>query len=125
MNKPTILITGANGLLGQKLVERLIAKGSFNILATGRGKCRLPQDWEGYTYVQMDITDKDQIDGVFASYHPSVAIHCASMTNVDQCETERDACFRQNVEAVDNIVKACKPYNTRLIHLSSDFIFVG
>jgi dTDP-4-dehydrorhamnose reductase len=125
MTKPTLLITGANGLLGQKLVERSIEKGSFHVLATGRGKCRLPRDWEGYTYVHMDITDKDQIEEVFAAYRPSIVIHCASMTNVDQCETERDACFQQNVEAVDFLVEASKLYDTHFIHLSTDFIFDG
>lgn len=125
MNKPTILITGANGLLGQKLVERLIEKGSFRILATGRGKCRLPREWGGYTYAHLDITDRDQVEEVFRKYKPSVAIHCASMTNVDQCETDRDACFSQNVEAVDFIVKACNQHKTHLIHLSTDFVFDG
>lgn len=125
MTKPTILITGANGLLGQKLVEKLIERSSYNILATGRGKCRLPRDWEGYSYIHMDITVKDQIEEVFAQYHPSIVVHCASMTNVDQCETDRDACFSQNVEAVNHIVNACMPYNTHLIHLSTDFIFDG
>lgn len=125
MNKPTILITGANGLLGQKLVERLIEKGTFRILATGRGKSRLPKEWQGYDYVEMDITNEGQIQGVFDRYRPVVAIHCASMTNVDKCETEKDACFSQNVEAVSFIVKACEKQGTHLIHLSTDFIFDG
>jgi dTDP-4-dehydrorhamnose reductase len=125
MNKPTILITGANGLLGQKLVERLVERGSFDILATGRGRCRLPREWRGYTYTQMDITDQDQINEVFAQHHPAIAIHCASMTHVDQCETDREACFSQNVEAVDFMVKACELYDTHFIHLSTDFIFDG
>lgn len=125
MNKPTILITGVNGLLGQKLVERLIERGTFDILATGRGKCRLPSEWKGYTYTQMDITDQDQVERVVDGSRPSVVIHCASMTNVDQCETDRDGCFRQNVEAVAFIVEACKRHHSHLIHLSTDFIFDG
>ncbi|HLT08016.1 MAG TPA: SDR family oxidoreductase [Cyclobacteriaceae bacterium] len=125
MNKPTILITGANGLLGQKLVERLIERGSFRILATGRGKCRLPQEWEGYTYTQLDITDQHRVREVFAIHQPVVVIHCASMTNVDQCETDRYACLKQNVEAVKYIVKACEKQGSHLIHLSTDFVFDG
>lgn len=125
MSKPTILITGANGLLGQKLVERLVQKGTFNILATGRGRCRLPKEWAGYSYTQMDITDQDQVDRVMDSARPATVIHCASMTNVDQCEIDRDGCFRQNVEAVAFIVEACKRHHSHLIHLSTDFIFDG
>lgn len=125
MNKPTILITGANGLLGQKLVERLIERDTFDVLATGRGKCRLPREWRGYTYSQMDITNQGQVDRVVNDSRPAVVIHCASMTNVDQCETDRDGCFSQNVEAVGFIVQACQRHRSHLIHLSTDFIFDG
>ena len=125
MNKPLLLVTGANGLLGQKLVERLLEKGNFNVLATGRGRCRLPQEWTGYNYAQMDITDPYQIYEVFSKYKPKVIVHCASMTNVDQCETDRDECYAQNVKAVSHLVKACEINNTHLIHLSTDFIFDG
>lgn len=125
MTKPYILITGANGLLGQKLVERLIEKDTYQILATGRGRCRLPKHWSGYEYTSMDITDKSQVQEIFNSYQPTVAIHCASMTNVDQCETDRDACFMQNVKAVELITRACEKHKTHLIHLSTDFIFDG
>lgn len=125
MNKPVLLITGANGLLGQKLVERLLKKGSFNILATGRGRSRLPNEWKGYTYVQMDITDPRQIYEVFSKYKPKVIVHCASMTNVDQCETDREDCYDQNVKAVSYLTKACEIHKTHLVHLSTDFIFDG
>ncbi len=125
MNKPYILITGANGLLGQKLVERLINQGRYKVLATGRGKCRLPKEWRGYTYAEMDITSANDVMEVYDEYIPAVTIHCASMTNVDQCEKDRDQCFKQNVEAVSFIVKACEKHNTHLIHLSTDFVFDG
>jgi len=125
MNKPYLLITGANGLLGQKLVERLGQNDSFNILATGRGACRLPGDWKGYTYEQMDITDPKKITEIFLQYAPEVCIHCASMTNVDLCETDREACYQQNVTAVSFITQACEMTKTRLIHLSTDFVFDG
>lgn len=125
MNKPYILITGANGLLGQKLVERLINQGSYKVLATGRGKCRLPKEWQGYTYAEMDITSSKDVMEVYDEFIPAVTIHCASMTNVDQCEKDRDQCFKQNVEAVSFIVKACEKYKTHLIHLSTDFVFDG
>lgn len=124
-SKPTLLLTGANGLLGQKLVAQLIEENTFNIVATARGACRLPKQWTGYTYVQMDITDPARINHIFLQYPPDVAIHCACMTNVDLCETEQNACYKQNVEAVRFIVSACEKYQTRLIYLSTDFIFDG
>lgn len=125
MNKPYILITGANGLLGQKLVSGLLERETFRVLATGRGKCRLPAGWKGYTYLRMDVTDPIQIEQVIGEFLPQVVIHCASMTNVDRCEVERKSCFEQNVTAVGNMVEACERHGVHLIHLSTDFIFDG
>src|SRR5690606_28316476 len=103
----------------------LIEKNTFTIIATAKGACRLPKHWTGYSYVQMDITDPVQINQVFLQYKPEVTIHCACMTNVDLCETERNDCYKQNVEAVSHIVRACEKFQTHLIHLSTDFIFDG
>lgn len=125
VSKPSILITGANGLLGQKLIDRLRGDTRFNIIATGRGTSRLPRDWKGYTYVHMDITQPEQVSGTFLQYKPDICIHCASMTNVDQCEIDREACYEHNVTAVSYIAQACEKSGTHLIHLSTDFIFDG
>src|SRR5690606_29684733 len=56
---------------------------------------------------------------------PEACIHCASMNNVDQCETDRQSCYLQNVVAVSHIAHACESTNTHLIHLSTDFVFDG
>ncbi|MBD8489843.1 SDR family oxidoreductase [Echinicola sp. CAU 1574] len=124
-NKPSILITGANGLLGQKLVKRLIEKGSFEIIATGRGACRLPESWKDYTYASMDITSQEDVKSVFTKFKPGLVIHGAAMTNVDQCETEKEACYQQNVAAVQHIIKACEQHASYMVHVSTDFIFDG
>lgn len=124
-NKPTLLITGANGLLGQKLVKRLLEKDNFQVVATGRGKCRLPSSWEGFTYLPMDITDAKDVDKVIERFTPNVVIHAAAMTNVDQCETDKDNCYLQNVEAVKHMVMACEKSGSYLLHVSTDFIFDG
>lgn len=123
--KPTLLITGANGLLGQKLVKRLLEKNNFHIIATGRGACRLPTEWEGFTYAPMDITDKGNVLEVMSRFHPQVIIHGAAMTNVDQCETEKEACKLQNVTAVAHIIDGAKQEGAYLVHVSTDFIFDG
>src|SRR5690554_6195052 len=123
--KPYLLITGANGLLGQKLVAGLLEKDTFRVLATGKGKCRLPTAWKGYTYLSMDVTDPVQIEQVIGKFLPQAVIHCASMTNVDRCEVERKSCFEQNVTAVAHMVDACSRHGVHLIHLSTDFIFDG
>ncbi|WAC10383.1 SDR family oxidoreductase [Dyadobacter pollutisoli] len=124
MEKKRILITGSNGLLGQKLVEMLVEKPSIETIATARGENRLPFH-EGYQYLEMDITNPADVDHVLAATRPHVIIHTAAMTNVDQCEMEKDACWKLNVTAVEILIAACKKYNIFFEHLSTDFIFDG
>lgn len=122
--KKRILITGANGLLGQKLVDLLTKQPDVDLIATARGSNRLPFA-DGYTYKAMDITDRQQVLDVVARTKPQVIIHTAAMTNVDQCEAEKDACWAQNVTAVESLVEACRINDTFLVHVSTDFIFDG
>ena len=119
-----ILITGANGLLGQKLVDLLSKQPGIELIATARGDNRLPYT-VGYAYRSMDITDRQQVLHVVAEEKPHVIIHTAAMTNVDQCEFEKDTCWQQNVLAVDYLVEACRLHDVFLCHVSTDFIFDG
>ncbi len=119
-----ILITGSNGLLGQKLVQLLSNKPEVTLLATARGENRLPQK-EGYTYAAMDIADKKQVKEVFNDFKPEAIIHTAAMTHVDECHENREACWKLNVKAVGYLLKAAQPFNSHFIHLSTDFIFDG
>ena len=105
--KKRILITGANGLLGQKLVGLLTKQSNVELIATARGDNRLPVK-EGYTYRSMDITDRQQVLDVTSDVQPNVVIHGAAMTDVDKCETQKDACWAQNVHAVEYIIEACR-----------------
>lgn len=120
-----ILITGSNGLLGQKLVKLLIDKGEDEIIATARGENRLPFESSAYQYDIMDITNQNQVAEVVAKHQPEVVIHTAAMTNVDQCETDRENCWKQNVDSVEYLIEACKTSGSFLLHLSTDFIFDG
>ncbi|MBL4624683.1 MAG: SDR family oxidoreductase [Flavobacteriales bacterium] len=122
MNK--ILVTGSNGLLGQKIIYNLLERGNFEIIATARGDNRIKVQ-QGYEFVSLDITDKEAVTEVFEKYQPNTVINTAAMTNVDQCEAEREECWELNVNAVKYIAKECEKYNTHLIHLSTDFVFDG
>jgi dTDP-4-dehydrorhamnose reductase len=126
-----ILITGSNGLLGQKLVYKLRNKVGVECIATARGVNRLVQQ-EGYVYDSLDITDKKNVETVFSKHLPDVIINTAAMTNVDACETERETSWLMNATAVDFQVKVLealqqknKNYKPHFIHLSTDFIFDG
>jgi dTDP-4-dehydrorhamnose reductase len=126
-----ILITGSNGLLGQKLVYKLQNKKNVSLIATARGANRLVKQ-EGYTYEPLDITKPSDVETVFAKYLPDVIINTAAMTNVDACETEREACWQMNTVAVEYQVKTLErlkkstpQYDPHFVHLSTDFIFDG
>jgi dTDP-4-dehydrorhamnose reductase len=119
-----ILVTGSNGLLGQKLIEKLSKTDNIEVIATARGENRLSFA-ENYKFVSLDITKKKEVETVFDSEKPDVVIHTAAMTNVDQCETEKDACWDLNVKAVEYLVEASNKHNSFLVHLSTDFIFDG
>lgn len=118
-----ILVTGSNGLLGQKLTELLEKDPSVKLIATARGKSVLPIT-QGEFHA-LDITDGKAVDEVFARTKPDVVINTAAMTQVDQCETEREACWTANVTSVENLVKACEKHNVHMVHVSTDFIFDG
>ncbi|MEQ8478130.1 NAD(P)-dependent oxidoreductase [Fulvivirga sp.] len=118
-----ILITGSNGLLGQKLIKLLCDEG-MEVIATSRGTNRLPNDGQ-YQYESLDIVNQQQVLDVVSKYKPDVIINTAAMTNVDQCESEKEACWDLNVNAVKYLIEACEVTGTHLLHVSTDFIFDG
>ena len=119
-----VLVTGSNGLLGQKLTERILSKKDFKLIATSKGNNRFTET-EGYTYAIMDIADEESINQVIAKFKPDVVINTAAMTNVDTCEIEKEICWTLNVTAVKYLIKACEKHQIQLIQLSTDFIFDG
>ncbi|MEA5256634.1 NAD(P)-dependent oxidoreductase [Arcicella aquatica] len=124
MLKKKILITGSNGLLGQKLVSLLANHADIHLIATARGNNRLSFT-EGYEYQEMDITNPEQVAEVIERIQPNAIINTAAMTNVDQCEFEKDLCWAMNVKAVEYLAEACEKHNIYLCHLSTDFVFDG
>lgn len=124
-SKKTILITGANGLLGQKLVQQILDEGQFEVIPTGLGESRLPTSLKSAKWISLDITDRDDVLQVFEKTRPDFVINTAAMTNVDICEKEKKACEILNIHAVMNLIQATEKFNSHLVHLSTDFIFDG
>lgn len=118
-----ILVTGSNGLLGQKLSEVLQRDQEVYLIATARGKSALTiQRGE---YHSLDISDGESVDSLLRFTKPDVVINTAAMTQVDDCETQRDACWKANVTAVEHLVRCCNALHIHLVHVSTDFIFDG
>jgi len=120
----TILVTGSNGLLGQKLTEKVLAEGRVKLIATSKGANRYPIA-NGYEYAEMDILNNGLVKQVIEKYQPDAIIHTAAMTNVDTGEADKELCHQLNVDATQNLISLCEKNNIRFIHLSTDFIFDG
>ena len=119
-----ILITGANGLLGQKLVSLLSKQQNCKLIATARGDARFLVP-ENIIYQSLDITDADACVSVIGNYRPDAIIHAAAMTQVDACETERELCDSINIQGTRNMIRAIGNGNTHFVHISTDFIYEG
>jgi dTDP-4-dehydrorhamnose reductase len=118
-----ILLTGSNGLLGQKLVKLITEETNHDLVATSRGDNRLKGS--SFKYKSLDITNKQEVDAIIDQVKPDVIINTAAMTNVDQCEEDKENCDLLNVESVRYLVEASERNNCFLVHLSTDFIFDG
>jgi dTDP-4-dehydrorhamnose reductase len=119
-----ILITGSNGLLGQKLIDLYKNKTEYELIATARGNNRYA-NLEGYTYESLDITNENEVAEIIKKHKPNVLINTAAMTNVDACESDKEGCDQLNIDAVKYLVNACNENQVHLIHISTDFIFDG
>jgi len=118
-----ILITGSNGLLGQKIVRQALKKGT-TFLATSKGDNRNP-DCPSEKYQSLDICDATAIEKVFSDFQPTHIIHTAAITNVDACELNPEECEMVNVTATRYLFEAAQKINAHFQLISTDFIFDG
>ena len=123
MKKGKILVTGANGLLGQAVTEVFKRESDIELCLTSVEE----KSYTGFDaeYRQLDICIKDNVKAIVADYKPDVILNCAAFTDVDKCETEREACWKLNVDAVKNLIIAARPHGIKLVHISTDYIFDG
>ncbi|WP_129716458.1 SDR family oxidoreductase [Pedobacter sp. SYP-B3415] len=120
----TILVTGSNGLLGQKITAACAGNPAFRLIATSRGADRY-QGYAHYIYASLDLLDAAGVKEVLDTYRPQVVIHTAAMTNADTCAEQPEACRALNVAVVADLVTNCRSIGAHLIYLSTDFVFDG
>jgi dTDP-4-dehydrorhamnose reductase len=118
-----VLVTGSNGLLGQKLSDLLQRQIGVQLTATARSKSSIPLT--NASFEILDICDPAAVQKIFDNVRPDVVIHCAAMTLVDKCELERESCWSANVTSVEHLINACRTYDSHLVHVSTDFVFSG
>ena len=73
----------------------------------------------------MDITNKEQVEKVVKTYHPAVIFHCAAYTAVDKAEEDIETCTKVNVDGTKNIAEVAKEIGSKLIYISTDYVFDG
>ncbi len=106
-----VLVTGANGQLGKSLefISVNYPDIQFNFFSSS----------------DLDITDRQKIEQVFNSIKPDFCINAAAYTAVDKAETEQDKATLINVLGVKYLAEICLVFKTKLIHISTDFVFDG
>ncbi len=119
-----ILITGSNGLLGQKIVRQLSNNSKLNYLATSQGQNR-NSACPSTNYSSLDITNAVEVSNTISKYSPDYIIHTAAITNVDYCELNTSECEKVNVTGTKNLFDAAKKNGTHFLFLSTDFVFDG
>ena len=120
-----VLVTGANGLLGRHLVKKLVAKG-HDVIATAKGESKNNSLSGGnFKFLSLDITDGAAVDKLMNEVRPDVLMHAAAMTQVDECELNKIDCWNTNVTATRFLIDSAKETKTRIIFISTDFVFDG
>lgn len=117
-----IFVTGVGGQLGYDVVNELIKRGH-----TAVGSDILPDVDTNAQYVQLDITDKSAVEKIITELNPDAVIHCAAWTAVDAAEDEEniDKVHAINADGTENIAKACKKLDIKMIYMSTDYVFDG
>jgi dTDP-4-dehydrorhamnose reductase len=120
-----ILITGSNGLLGQKLVGHLENLPEFHCIASSKGERRFPINGPNIQYESLDILDSTEVNHIFKKHKPVAVINTAAMTQADHCERNKGLAYQINVGAVKNMAEYCNYHRIHFIQLSTDFVFDG
>lgn len=120
--KKRILITGANGLLGQQTIKFYSRQQNVELLATSQEENSFS---EFKDYIQCDIIDRPNFKKLIFDFCPDFIIHTAAFTNVDLSEIERETAWKTNVKSVEYISEAARVIDAHIIHISTDYIFDG
>jgi dTDP-4-dehydrorhamnose reductase len=120
-----LLITGAHGLLGQKSAIVAGQETDATILLTDLQRTTVFKN-PRFDYHQLDIANRNDVKSLVASFRPDVIINTAAMTDVDACETDRQAAWNINCDGVKNLIAAARRIpSCRIVQVSTDYVFNG
>ncbi|WP_191858420.1 dTDP-4-dehydrorhamnose reductase [Hanstruepera ponticola] len=107
----TVLVTGSRGQLGKSILDIVKKHSQYHFIFTNQP--------------QVDVTNYKSIKSIFDKNKIDWCINCAAYTKVDLAESEPEIAFLINEEGSKNLANICKENNTKLIHISTDFVFDG
>ncbi|MEJ9222050.1 dTDP-4-dehydrorhamnose reductase [Paenibacillus glucanolyticus] len=105
-----VLVTGANGQLGQD-VTHVLAEAGYQVIGCGRA--------------ELDITNMELCKQVVSSHNPDIIIHCAAYTAVDAAETDTDGAYLVNAIGTRNIAVSAEKIGAAVVYISTDYVFNG
>jgi dTDP-4-dehydrorhamnose reductase len=112
-----ILIIGASGLLGSKLVA---GKEKYEVYGTFSS-----HEINEENFFKLDVKNRKEVFSLFEEVKPNVVFDCHSITDVDYCELHPEEAWLVNVDGTKNVAEACKTYGAKMVFISSDYVFDG
>ncbi len=119
----TIMLTGASGLLGRKILENL-EKRKDKVIAIYNRNPITPRS-PNILAIRLDFSKTIELEDLIMKNKPEIIIHTAALTNVDECEVDKEKAWRINVEATRSIVRAAKVVKSYIVYVSTDYVFDG
>lgn len=105
-----VLVTGCDGQLGFDVIKKLRAEN---------------YECKGVDINDFDITDENATIKYIRQYNPDVVVHCSAYTAVDKAESDAEKCYAVNVVGSENIAKACKAIDAKMVYVSTDYVYSG
>ena len=119
-----VLIIGANGFTGRRILDDLSRNLSYQVTGCSLHDDICPGSGD-YRFIRTDICDTKALEELFEAVQPEVVINTSALSVPDYCETHHEEADSINITAVENLAKYCQARNSRFIHLSTDFVFSG
>ncbi len=120
--KKRLLVFGANGMLGQRIIEFYSSLNAFEVLGSS---IEDEPFLKNITYIKGNLSNRNEVKKIIQDFCPDFIVNAAAFTNVDLSETERETAWKINVKGVEYIAEAARAIDAHLIHISTDYIFDG
>lgn len=125
-----VLVTGVAGQLGHDVMNELHKRGYEGVGSDIAPQYSGADDGTAVTkmdYVQMDITNSEEVTETIKKVNPDVVVHCAAWTAVDLAEESenKEKVMAINVGGTENIARVCKELDCKMVYISTDYVFDG